>query len=263
MARKVSISPTEPPVNGCPDEISDDQISDDRISDAAESGDVTDADLSFDPAELEAEAASAPAPPEGRDLFDPAFLGLSQDFAAEANVAKKWDIIKVEKPTKERVFRVHPTMRLKTVLLVLKDDNETYLVLPQLRRALAGSSLCGEYTLLPYVTKAGTPFMWAIRMAGSDGKWNPWHQSAWQIAEKAKERWTRMESNRDAGIYVAEYDMRPVEQQQESAWPDMPFRDWLELAFKGFTIDSLDHPVLKRLRLEMDALLSLSGGVVL
>jgi hypothetical protein len=137
------------------------------------------------------------------------------------------------------------------VLLTLKEDNETYLVLPQLRIALAGESLCGLYTLLACVTKAGTPFLWPIRMADSDGKWNIWHQSAWQIAEKAQHRWCRMQANRDAGHYVAEYDQRSPEQQQPPAWPEnLAFRDWLELGFKGFTIDSLDHPVLKRLRME-------------
>jgi hypothetical protein len=139
--------------------------------------------LSFNPDEF---AAGGPTAPPGRDPFAPSFLGLSQDFAAEANVGKKWDIIKVEKPTKSRVFRAHPTMRLRTTLLVLKEDNESYLVLPQLRAALAGESLCGQFTLFPCVTKAGTPFLWPIRMADSDGKWNIWHQSAWQIAEKAQ-----------------------------------------------------------------------------
>jgi hypothetical protein len=204
----------------------------------------------FDTAALEVETPTAPAQITGRDLFDPSFLGLTQDFAAEANTAKKWDIIKVEKPTKSRVFRVHPTMRLKTVLLTLKEDNETYLVLPAIRSVLAGEALCGLHTLLACITKAGTPFLWPIRMADSDGKWNVWHQSAWQIAEKAQARWARMQANRDAGHYVAEYDQRPLEHQQEPAWPDMQFRDWLELAFKGFTIDSIDHPVLKRLRME-------------
>jgi hypothetical protein len=187
-----------------------------------------------------------------RDPFDPAFLGLSQDFATEANVAKKWDIIKIEKPSKSRVFRVNPDarFRLKTILLTLKEENEVYLVLPQLRPALAGESLCGLFTLFACITKSGTPFLWPIRMADSDGRWNIWHQSAWQIAEKAQACWARMQANRDAGHYVAEYDQRATLQQQEPSWPDMPFRDWLELAFKGFTIDSFDHPVLKRLRME-------------
>jgi hypothetical protein len=240
MAHKNSLPPDDDDRNNTPP----DDRHDDGAGDAQEPAGP--GDLDFDPANLEAESATPP----GRDPFDPQYLGLTQEFAAEAGVAKKWDIIKVEKPSKSRVFRVHPTMRLKTVLLVLKEDNESYLVQPALRQALAGESLCGVFTLLPYVTKAGTPFLWAIRMADADGKWNIWHQSAWQIAEKAQTRWTRMQANRDAGHYGAEYDQRPPERQQAPAWPDLAFPEWLRLAFQGYTIDSLDHPVLKRLRLE-------------
>jgi len=240
----------------------DDDRDDDRFGDSAEpEGNENDEDrpgdsyepegrTNFDPEKLESD--STPPEPPVRDPFDPTFLGLSQDFAASAGVEMKWDIIKVEKPSKSRVFRVHPgpKFRLKTVLLTLKEDNETYLVLPQLRSALAGEALCGLFTLFACVTKAGTPFLWPIRMADADGKWNIWHQSAWQIAEKAQVRWARMQANRDAGHYIAEYDQRQPERQHPPAWPDLELRDWLELAFKGFTIDSLEHPVLKRLRME-------------
>src|SRR5438552_1114065 len=87
----------------------DEEITNDGIPDDA---------LDFDPAKLEAES-TGPAMPPGRNPFDPAFLGLSQDFAAEASVGRKWDTIKVEKPSKSRVFRVHPNpkFRLKTTLL--------------------------------------------------------------------------------------------------------------------------------------------------
>jgi hypothetical protein len=237
MPRKQSVSPADPDVNGRTE----------PPGDAREPDGVTDTDTAFDPADLEEQGA--PATP---DPFDPAYLGLSQDFPAEAGVARKWDIIKVEKPSKARVFRVHPdpAFRVKTVLLSLKEDNETYLVLPELRHALAGESTCGVYTLLACVTKAGTPFLWPIRMPDPDGKWNVWHQSAWQVAEKAQARWCRMQANRDAGHYVAEYDQRPPERQQPPDWPDLPFSEWLRLAFQGHAIDSLDHRVLKRLRLE-------------
>jgi hypothetical protein len=231
---------------------SDDENNNDQLPPTNDIGDAHEPEedrieADFDPAKLEVEGSAAP---EGPDLFDPAFLGLSQDFAAEAAVAKKWDIIKVEKPTKSRVFRVHPTFRIKTVLLVLKEENESYMVLPKLRRALAGEALCGDFTLLACVTKAGTPFLWPIRMQDKDGKWNIWHQSAWQIAERAQTRWARMQANRDAGHYVADYDQRPPDQQHSPAWPNLTFAEWLRLGFQGYTIDSLDHPVLKRLRLE-------------
>jgi hypothetical protein len=197
-------------------------------------------------------AAGGLTTPIGPDPYDPAVLGMSQDFVGEAQVKKQWDIIRVEKPNKARVFRVHadPTFRLKTLLLVLKEDNESYLVLPHLREHLANEGTCGVFALLPCVSKQGTPFIWPIRMADSEGKWNIWHQSAWQIAERAMVRWARMQSNRDAGHYVAEYDQRHLEQQQLPAWPDLTLADWLRLAFRGYTIDSLDHPILRRLRLQ-------------
>jgi hypothetical protein len=195
----------------------------------------------------------AGAPPEGFDLFDPANLALGQDFAAAAGVKQKIDRIKVEKPSKEKVFRVHPdaAFSLKTVLLLLKDDNEVYLVHPQLRHALRDEKTCGQYELFACISKAGTPFLWPVCLAGRDGKWNDWHESAWKIAQHAKVRWTRMASDRDAGQYVGTYDDRDPELQQQPDWPpDLPFKEWLRLAFAKNTIDSVEHPVLKRLRLE-------------
>jgi hypothetical protein len=206
-------------------------------------------DVSFNPEVLDAEASHEPP---ARDPYDPEFLGLSQDFAAAAHVDKVWHTIKVDKPPRSQAFRVHPDprFRLKTTLLLLKEDSEAYLVLPRLREFLADEPLCGVFTLFACVTKAGTPFLWPIKMADADGKWNVWHQSAWKIAERAQQRWVRMTANRLAGYYDASEDRRPPEQQQAPAWPELAFPDWLRLAFQGYTIDSPDHPVLKRLRLE-------------
>src|SRR5476651_631668 len=128
MGKKIS-SPVPPDDDGDRDDEKDNGQSSPGAGD----------DNPFDPAQLEVPASTSGA----ENLFDPAFLGLSQDFAAESTVAKVWDIIKVEKPSKSRVFRVHPTHCLKTMLLVLKEDNETYLVHPKMRSALASESLVG------------------------------------------------------------------------------------------------------------------------
>jgi hypothetical protein len=184
------------------------------------------------------------------DPYDPSHLGLSQDFVTCANVAKVWDIIRVGKPSNSRVFRVHPDLQLKTILLVLKEENEFYLVQPEVRPFLVREPLCGTFTLFPCMSKGGTPFLWPICMGTGDGKWNIWHSSAFEIALKARMRWTRMYASRDAGHYLAEYDQRDPMQQGEPIWPDLILRDWIELAFRGYTIDSLDHPILRRLRME-------------
>jgi hypothetical protein len=34
-------------------------------------------------------------------------------------------------------------------------------------------------------------------------------------------------------------------------WPELPFRQLLSIAFKGRFIDTLDHPVLRKLRGEV------------
>src|SRR5262245_30450713 len=88
------------------------------------------------PPESEHRPATEPVPAAVPDHYDPAYFGQSQDFVDAAAVKKQWDIIKVEKPTKARVFRVHPTLQVKAILLVLKEDNETYLVMPEVCGAL-------------------------------------------------------------------------------------------------------------------------------
>ena len=202
-------------------------------------------------AESEAPEPETPAP-DTPDRWSPEYQGLGQDFGELAGGQKKPKLIKVERPTKTRVFRAHPTLRIQTMLLVLKEDNETYLIDKPLRKALppAVKSLCGEYTLVPCVSKGGTPFLWPVRMADPDGKWNVWHSSAWQIAQGAVERWTRLYANRDAGHYDSDQDGRPLEAQQGADWPELSGSEWLRLAFQEHMIDSLDHPVVRRLQLE-------------
>jgi hypothetical protein len=201
-----------------------------------------------------AEPTQAEAAPAGDtpDRWSAEYQGLDQGWDTLMGGPTKPKIIKVEKPSKTRVFRVHPTMRLKTVLLALKEDNEVYLIDRPLRKVLPPSvkELCGEYTLLACVSKGGTPFFWPVRMADADGKWNVWHSSAWQIAQDAVGRWTRMYANRDAGHYGSDWDTRPPVEQQEPAWPEMTLDEWLRVAFQGHLIDSLEHPVIRRLLLE-------------
>jgi hypothetical protein len=37
----------------------------------------------------------------------------------------------------------------------------------------------------------------------------------------------------------------------EPVWPDVPFSGLVHIAFKGRVIDTLDHPVVRRLRGEL------------
>ncbi len=79
------------------------------------------------------------------------------------------------------------------------------------------------------------------------GNLNRYHTSRMECYEAAKTQWVQMQSNQDAGFYtwsLAENKLPAPE------WPKKPATliEAIELAFKGFIIDSADHPEIKKLR---------------
>ena len=58
-------------------------------------------------------------------------------------------------------------------------------------------------------------------------------------------QWIRLAANRTLGAYetyVATGDL------PEPEWPEKSFQDLLRVAFRDRYVDTLDHPVVKRLR---------------
>jgi hypothetical protein len=191
-------------------------------------------------AELAAEKSTVAADP-----FDVASLRLSQDFASEIAVERVLTRIPVRKPGKQDFIRVHPSesYRLDTAIIELRDDRETYLVLPAFRTAVLQE--IAPVRLYTAITRQGTLFLWPCKLPSSDGRRSEWHTSAIDAAGLAMERWTRIQSDMNAGSYqtfVAAGNL------SEPEWPDLPFQELLRLAFRERLIDRLDHPVLERLR---------------
>ena len=187
---------------------------------------------------------------EAPDPFDPARLRLSQDQAAGLGVKKQLLTIPVKKPSKERWVRVHPdeSHRVQTAVIELKDDREIYLVDRELWAELAAEATFSPRALFTAMDRQGVLFIWPIRLPGPDGRIDDWSQSAIDAAEMAAERWVRVASNMDAG----HYDVFTTEASlPEPEWPDVSFGELLRVAFKDRYIDSLDHPVLKKLRGEV------------
>ena len=58
-------------------------------------------------------------------------------------------------------------------------------------------------------------------------------------------RWVRLKANRALGAYEITEAPGSI---PEPVWPTHTFADLLRIGFRGRTIDSIDHPVLKRLR---------------
>lgn len=180
--------------------------------------------------------------------FDPAKLALPQDFAASVGVRKVLTTVPVRKPNRQEFVRVHPdeSYRLSTAVIELKDERETYLVAPDLFPELPQEIV--PKLLATAITRQGVLFLWPARLPNADGRPDPWNTSAIAAMDHAIKRWVRVTANMSLGAYeLAEATAKLPEPE----WPDEPFAKLLEIAFRDRVIESLDHPVLQRLRGEI------------
>ena len=174
-------------------------------------------------------------------------LRVSQDHLEAVGLKKQLITVPVRKPSKEWFVRVHPDpdYRLETAVVELKDEGEIYLVDKSLWPELACESTFHYKAFFTAISRPGNvPFLWPVRMPGEDGRLDSWNESATSIATK---EWTRCVSNRYLGAYEPQI-ASASDSWGEPQWPDMPFNELLRLAFKNAFINTVDHPVLRRLR---------------
>ena len=184
------------------------------------------------------------------DEFDPAKLRLSQDFAAELGVKKKLLTVPVRKPDKAWFVRVHPDekYRLQAAVLELREEREHYLVRPEIVQGLPGETAVSPRTIFTAVNRQGVVFLWTVRLPGPDGKLDEWSRSAQEAARLAMGGWVRVQANMGLGAYDV---FQAVAALPEPQWPEEPLRELLKVGFNGKLIDTLDHPVLRKLRGEV------------
>ena len=143
-----------------------------------------------------AEPASSTIPAGSLDFNA---LRLSQDYTQAAGVEKLLTTVPVRKPNKTEFVRVHPQMGFETMLLDLKEDRESYLVAPSLLPGVSG--LAVPVSLKLAINRASVLFLWPLRLPGEDGRSNVWHESAWEAAGLAVNRWVSMRANMALGAY--------------------------------------------------------------
>jgi hypothetical protein len=176
-------------------------------------------------------------------------LRLAQDFDAEVGGKKLLTTVPVRKPTRQEFVRVHPdpAWHLGAALLEVQEDNENYLVVAALQRALLQDVL--PVDLVTTINRTGTLFLWPVKLPKSGKGGNAWLTSAQEAARLAQQYWIKMTSNRELGAYEI---TRATGQFPEPEWPsDMSFAEMLKLAFKDHVIQNFRHPVLRRLRGEI------------
>jgi hypothetical protein len=186
---------------------------------------------------------TAPAP--SNDPLDLANLRLNQDFIETAGVKKLITTVPVRKPNKQDFIRVHPSEEYRSALALieLKEDREIYVVPPHIAQELPGEYFSA--VLYAAINRQKAVFLWPVRLPGEDGRGNIWHQSAQEAAEHAMKRWVRVTANMSLGAYEILEASATI---PDPEWPDISFGELIRIAFKGRVIDSLDHPVVKRLR---------------
>jgi hypothetical protein len=187
---------------------------------------------------------SNPIEPQA-DPFDLSRLRLDQSFTETAGVKKLLTTVPVRKPNPQDFVRVHPSSDYHDdfAIIELKDDRESYLVVPAIARQIPGEFHMA--TIQTAITRQGNVFLWPVRLPGPDGKVLEWHRSAAEAASHATRQWVRVKANTPNGaydIFVAESAIADPD------WPQVSFQELIRIGFRDRLVDRLDHPVLKRLR---------------
>jgi len=170
---------------------------------------------------------------------------LSQDFVEQASVKKLLTTVPVRKPLAQDFVRVHPdaAFRMPCAIIELKDDREHYLVTADIVSAVATEVVMK--TVFITINRQGVVSLWPVPLPTPDGRVNDWHRSAQEAAERAIGRWIRMKANMALGGYEI---FEASDSIPDPVWPEHSFQDLLRIGFRDRIIQSLDHPVLKRLR---------------
>lgn len=177
-------------------------------------------------------------------------LRLSQDYSAALTVEEVLTTIPIQKPNKEWLIRVHPKWGIEMATLELKTDRELYVLSNNLHKQLPPEllGLVSRAVLLPTMNRLGHFLFWPLKVPDVDGKPNDWHRSAIEAANIARTHWVRVVADMSRQRYVT---FKATGEILEPEWPSSSFEDLLMTAVKGKVVNSLDHPVLKKLRGEV------------
>ncbi len=154
------------------------------------------------------------------------------------------------KPDKSWWVRVHPDKAYRTQVAVLQitvdKTTEYYLLSTKPLRDLMKADKCYVKKQLSLaINKQGVPFIWEATLPREgQSRDNKWPNSALEAMDTATKTWTRVWADMSVGKYVT----RTTDAcQVEPKWPELPFEELLEAAFKGKRITQRDHPIIKEL----------------
>jgi hypothetical protein len=185
--------------------------------------------------------------PNGKcDPFDPARLRVTPSGqAGDINFKKKLVTIRVGKPYNQEFVRAHPeeSYRIDTAIIEDKRNCEYYLVDPAVRDALP--RIVRHMRLVLAVTRHGFPFLWPAYLPNPNARPIAWHTSMLDAQSQAVHSWVRVESNMRSSCYEIT-EGTGIQQQPE--WPELSFREILQIGFRTRLIEDLSHPFILQLQ---------------
>jgi hypothetical protein len=185
-------------------------------------------------------------PNMGGGIFDPTRWKTPVDARLDPKAPIKpatFSKIEIKKPPADHFVHVHPNPDCNGVFPLYADSEakrfDPYLIAPELIDSLPPQVRINvkHYRLAAAITDSGRLFLWHVAQTGSD-----WHEQGDQCILTAMTQWTKVIP--DTNGYRQE---DPVVQLPEPVFPDWSFAEYLARAFKDRYIDSLEHPVIKRL----------------
>jgi len=187
--------------------------------------------------------------------FDFSRLRLPSTYEQGIVAKKLVTTIPVRKPKSGlEFFRIRPETEwtFPTFLLDLKEgEEEKYLVTSEIIPEVFSTGKLKPVTIYTGITFTGQVFFRSdIPLPDMDGKDNEYNRSRRTAYDMAKTKWMKIQANKALGAYDI---TEAVSQLPVPVWPEEPVSmvKAIEIAFKNNVIDSIDHPVLKRLRGEL------------
>ena len=96
-----------------------------------------------------------------------------------------------------------------------------------------------------FISFDGDYFLWPLKLLTKNGAENEWYKSAMAVAEQARLNWVNFTTNKISSRYESEIA------EDEFPVPPLPQQDFsciLRASLSDKVIDSLDHPLAKKIR---------------
>jgi hypothetical protein len=175
-------------------------------------------------------------------------FALPQDF--NPGVLEEDPPVVVRRPGAWDYFRVHPdpAMTLTVGIVEIADERDApYLVVPAMY-SLFGKLVSKRQLFVCKTSLMGPQavFLWPAKLPqdnrrGGGGLYN---ETALKAAERAKTRWTKIESDEVLKCYRIFGPQEPID---EPRWPDVTLLGLMRKGFgDGYLVKSSDHPLVRR-----------------